>query len=102
MVHPAFAQVQEFLGFPTPTFGSVRLYERLGRRFALLVPFVILAWQTGLRRRFEVVLGGPAAGSMIPVVFSMNRGLWLSLGVGLVYAGLRLSLRGRERALIAF
>ena len=49
-----------------------------------------------------MILGVLAAVSIIPVVLSMNRGLWLSLGLGLVYAALRLSLKGSERALIAF
>lgn len=103
MVHPAFAQVQEFLGFPTPRPSAPFVYTNdWGGAFALLVPFVILVWQAGLRRRFKVVLACAAAASIVPVVFSMNRGLWLSLGLGLVYAALRLSLKGRERALIAF
>lgn len=103
MVHPAFAQVQDFLGFPTPRPSAPFVYTNdWGGAFALLVPFVILAWQTGLRRRFKLVLACAAAASIIPVVFSMNRGLWLSLGVGLVYAALRLSLKGSERAFIAF
>ena len=103
MVHPAFAQVQDFLGFPTPRPSAPFVYTNdWGGSFGLLVPFVILAWQTGLRRRFKIILGCAAAASIVPVVFSMNRGLWLSLGLGLVYAALRLSLKGRERALIAF
>ena len=103
MVHPAFAQVQEFLGFPTPRPSAPFVYTNdWGGCFGLLVPFVILAWQTGVRRRFKMILGVMAAASIIPVVLSMNRGLWLSLGLGLVYAALRLSLKGRERALIAF
>lgn len=103
MVHPAFAQVQEFLGFPTPRPSAPFVYTNdWGACFALLVPFVVLSWQTGLRRRFKMILGVLAGASIIPVVLSMNRGLWLSLGLGLVYAALRLSLKGSERALIAF
>ena len=103
MVHPAFAQVQDFLGFPTPRPSAPFVYTNdWGGSFGLLVPFVILAWQTGLRRRFKFILACAAAASVIPVVFSMNRGLWLSLGLGLVYAAFRLSIKGRERALIAF
>ena len=76
MVHPAFAQVQDFLGFPTPRPSAPFVYTNdWGGAFALLVPFVILAWQTGLRRRFKLVLACAAAASIIPVVFSMNRGL---------------------------
>ena len=36
---------------------------------------------------------------MIPGVVSLNRGLWLSLGVGLLYAGFRFGMSGRTKLL---
>ena len=37
------------------------------------------------------------AASIVPVVFSLNRGLWLSLGLALMYAMFRFWLRGDFR-----
>jgi O-antigen ligase len=102
LVHPAFAQVQVFLGFPTARPAAPFVYTNdWGGAFALLVPMVILAWRV-VSRRFKLVLLLVGVASVVPVVFSLNRGLWLSLGLGLVYAGFRLTLRGRERAMVAF
>jgi polysaccharide biosynthesis protein PslJ len=39
--------------------------------------------------------------SVVPVVLSLNRGLWLSLAVGGIYAAVRLGATGHPRALIA-
>jgi O-antigen ligase len=57
-----------------------------GSTFALLVPFVGIAyvmakhlWQKGL-------IAAMLALSALPLVFSLNRGAWLSLSVGVVYA----------------
>jgi hypothetical protein len=102
MVHPALAQVHVFLGYPTPRPSAPFVYTNdWGGAFALLVPAVILTWGVA-SRRFSTVLVVTAVASIVPVVFSLNRGLWLSLGVGLVYAAMRLTLRGRERAMLAF
>lgn len=103
MVHPAFAEVQEVLGYASPRPSVPFVYTNdWGGAFALLIPFVVLAWSSRLSRRFRMVLGIIAAASAIPVIISLNRGLWLSLGVGLVYAAFRLAMRGRERAMVAF
>jgi hypothetical protein len=102
MVHPALAQIHVFLGYPSARPSAPFVYTNdWGGAFALLVPAVVLAWGVA-SRRLSMVLVGTALVSIVPVVFSLNRGLWLSLGVGLVYAGLRLTLRGRERAMWAF
>ncbi len=103
MVHPAFAEVQEVLGYASPRPAAPFVYTNdWGGAFALLVPFVVLAWSLRVGRRLRMVLTVTAIAATAPVIISLNRGLWLSLGVGLVYAAFRLAMRGRERAMIAF
>lgn len=101
MVHPAFAQVMDVLGYAAPRPSAPFVYTNdWGANFALLIPFVIVAWGSPISQRFKMFLAGTAVASIIPMIFSLNRGLWLSLGLGLVYAAVRMFLRGRERPLI--
>ena len=101
MVHPGFAEIQDILGYPTPRPSAPFIYTNdWGGNFALLVPFVVLAWSSPIKKRFKMFLGGVAGLSVVPVLLSLNRGLWLSLGVGLFYAAVRLAMRGKERPLI--
>lgn len=103
MVHPAFAQIQEILGYPTPRPSAPFVYTNdWGGNFALLAPFVILAWGSATSPRLKKLLGVFAVASVFPVAMSLNRGLWLSLSVGLLYAAFRLALRGKGKAFIGF
>ncbi|MEL7206720.1 MAG: hypothetical protein AAGK32_00550, partial [Actinomycetota bacterium] len=71
-----------------------------GSMVALCTPFALVALsdaRTGISPRL-VRLALVAA--VVPVVVSLNRGLWLSLGLGLVYAGFRFGLAGRGKPMI--
>jgi hypothetical protein len=100
-VHLQFAQVQHFLGFPVGRPETFFAYTNAwGSAFAILTPFAIAstlgarpgAWRTLLRLTFVA--------AVVPVVFSLDRGLWLSLSVGLTYAAIRFALR-RDYRLVA-
>ena len=39
--------------------------------------------------------------AIFPIIFSLNRGLWISLALAAVYAAVRLAVNGRGRALQA-
>jgi hypothetical protein len=100
LVHPDFAQVQDFLGYPVPRPTAPFVYtNEWGANIALLTPFALAAWgqiRSRLWRRVSTLL---LFASVIPIVVSLNRGLWLSLGFGLAYASVRLALQGRAKAL---
>jgi polysaccharide biosynthesis protein PslJ len=99
LVHPSFAQVNA-AGRVAPRPQAPFPYtNQWGASFALLLPFVLYALtqvRQGLRRLIMLVL----LASLVPVFLSLNRGLWVSLGFGLVYAALRFALRGRLKALL--
>jgi hypothetical protein len=102
LVHPAFAQVQTFLGYATPRPSAPFVYTNdWGAAFGLLVPLVVLAWRY-VSPRLRAILVPVGAASIVPVVYSLNRGLWVSLTLGLIYAGVRLTIRGHQRATLAF
>ena len=90
------AETQGFLGHPLPRpaapFGGTNGW---GAAMGILTPFFIRSWIVGVdaaRRRRGYVIGALA---LYPIVISVNRGLWISLGVGLVYYAARKALRGR-------
>lgn len=102
LVHVDFAQRAD------PTRGLATrpqapfIYTNLwGSNFALLLPFVFIALPQLRRRLPQLLLLLVLVASLVPAFLSLNRGLWLSLGVGLVYAALRYALRGRVRAVVA-
>jgi O-antigen ligase len=91
MVHPHFAEVMQFLGYPVGRPSIFFPYSNhWGATLGVLTPFALAAFAAlarGTRRR---LLGGLLALSLIPLIVSLNRGVWISLGVAIVYLGLRL------------
>lgn len=100
LVHPRFAQVQTILGYPVPRPAAPFVYtNEWGANIALLTPLAIAAlgqFRKGSSRTFIRLM---LVASVIPIVVSLNRGLWLGLSLGLAYASFRLATRGRGRAL---
>jgi O-antigen ligase len=102
LVHVRFAQVQSFLGYPvgrpTPFFTFTNAW---GGGVALLTPIAFAALaqtKSVLRRR---VLWALLALSVIPIVVSLNRGVWLALTLAMAYAAVRFALARRLHALAA-
>ncbi|MDT0306767.1 hypothetical protein RM780_07295 [Streptomyces sp. DSM 44917] len=72
-----------------------------GHTYAQLIPFVLLA--LGLlrgTRAFRVVLILLPL-SLVPAFLTVNRGMFIALGLGLAYAALRMAARGNARGLLA-
>jgi hypothetical protein len=68
-----------------------------GSAFALTLPFALAtlgAMRAGPARK---ALIGLLVISIIPLIFSLDRGSWLSAGAAVAYGGLRLASRTRER-----
>jgi hypothetical protein len=94
-VHLQFAEIQHFLGFPVGRPETFFAYTNAwGSAFAMLTPFAVCAMTQARSRTWKLVLRFSLAAALVPVVFSLNRGLWLSLGIGIVYAAIRFGLRG--------
>lgn len=98
LVHPAAAQMMDVLGHPSPRPAAPWGYTNTwGNNYLLLVVWFVvatLATRT-VSRRVRVLGALLLAVSIAPVVYSLNRGLWIGLGVGIAYVALRLVARGR-------
>lgn len=90
LVQPSFAQVHDILGYPLGRPKAPFVYTNdWGSAYALLLPFFFMWWlqSSDPRRRSWAYL--ILLASLVPVFVSLNRGLWLSLGIALVYAASR-------------
>lgn len=96
-----FAETQGFLGYEVPRPAAPLAFANgWGSTVGLLTPFFLLAWLVEAPRRWRragVVL---LLVALVPVVVSLNRGLWLSVGVALVYVAGRNLLAGSPRAAV--
>lgn len=102
LFHPRTAQLSHILGFPVgrPVM-PFTFTNGWGANYALSFPFLVLSWRyCGAAWRW--VTRVIAIASVAPVVFSLDRGLWISLSVGLLYAAVRLALQGRGKSLMLF
>ena len=96
MVHPQVAQVQDVIGTanarPNAPFEFTNAW---GNNLSILVIWFVIGYvlyARGSRRWLAVAAIGA---SIIPVVYSLNRGLWLGLAIAIVYLVVRLALAGR-------
>lgn len=100
LIHPSLASSVDFLGYVQPRPTAPFAYSNAwGNNLALYLPFFVLAWfgpDAGWRRRVAPLI---LLASIFPIVFSLNRGLWVSLVLAAVYASVRLACHGRWRAM---
>ncbi|NLV54314.1 MAG: O-antigen ligase family protein [Acidimicrobiales bacterium] len=90
LVTPSFAQVHDILGYPLGRPKAPFVYTNdWGSAYALLLPFFFMWWlqSNDIRKRSWAYL--ILLASLVPVFVSLNRGLWVSLGIALVYAASR-------------
>jgi hypothetical protein len=102
LFHPRVALVSEFLGYSQPRVTAPYSYPNTwGNAYGLLVPFFLFSWfgrAAGWRRFVAPLI---LAVSLISVVYSLNRGLWLGLAVSVTWLIVRRLISGDLRALLA-
>ncbi|MBO0816378.1 MAG: O-antigen ligase domain-containing protein [Actinobacteria bacterium] len=96
MLHPGFTQVQNILGYDVGRSRAPFDYTNMwGNCLAILLPWLIVAWwcygNRKERRKTLIVL----AIAFVPVVYSLDRGLWIGLGLSIAYLALRFAARGK-------
>lgn len=96
MVHPQVAQIQDVIGTGDPRPNApFEFTNAWGNNLSILIIWFIVGWivyGTAKRR-----LWGLAAlcVAVVPIVYSLNRGLWLGLALAACYAVVRLAIAGR-------
>jgi hypothetical protein len=99
-IHPKTADVATILGYeqarPMAPFAYANTW---GAAYAFFLPFFAITWiwrAEGRRRVAGVLI---LLASLWPVVYSLDRGLWIALGIIICFAGLKMVARGGRRAL---
>lgn len=92
MVIPGFAEIQDsFAGYFTRPKAPYFYTNGWGSAMALLTPFAVGALSVpGIRPSRRVIIIGLVA-SIVPIVLSLNRGLWMLLVLGVLYTIVRRS-----------
>ncbi|RZU52083.1 hypothetical protein EV385_3924 [Krasilnikovia cinnamomea] len=98
LVHPYAAQIMNLVGGDRPRPAAPWGYTNTwGNVFCLLIAWFVVAMfaqsTRGLRDRVFAV--AVLALSLLPAIFSLNRGLWIGLAVMGAYVALRFVLAGR-------
>lgn len=97
-----FAELQTFAtgAVPRPA-APLPATNGWGSTLGLLLPFFILSWLNAPSGRRRLVGWIICAAAVIPIAVSTNRGLWLSIGIALVYYAGRRMMRGDARPMLA-
>ncbi|GAA2621101.1 hypothetical protein [Paractinoplanes durhamensis] len=96
LVHPYAAQIMDLVGGEKPRPAAPWGYTNTwGNNFCLLAGWlVVAAWQSG-RGRNKVLAVLCLLASIVPAVVSLNRGLWIGIGVLVLYVAARYVLAGK-------
>lgn len=97
LVHPIAAQVQNVFGAtqsprPAAPFGYTNTW---GNNLSVTLPFFVVSWLLGPLRWRRWAGAVVLVAAAVPVVYSLNRGLWIGLGVSVAYLALRQLLAGK-------
>lgn len=99
LTHPAAAQVQDVLGYSAPRpMAPFEYTNTWGNVIGLLVVWVF-AWAGKVRGRRLLAMAAVAVAA-VPIVLSLNRGLWIGLALAVFVMGVRLVFSGRLFAVV--
>lgn len=92
-MHPGLAQIQGVLGAPKGRPKAPFDYtNEWGNCITILLPWLLVWAQTPRQRRLAL---GVIAAAFVPIVYSLNRGVWIGVAFSVIYLAVRLAARGR-------
>ncbi len=103
-MHPGLAQVQNVFGTtggqgrPKAPFDYTNAW---GNSLTILLPWLIVAWWLAGTRRQRLVSGAAMVIALVPLVYSLNRGVWIGIGLAACYLAVRMAARGKLGLLAA-
>jgi hypothetical protein len=101
LAYPRLAEVQQPWGAEEPFVRPAAPFpytNSWGMAYALLTPVMALIWTRLRRRGLRVLLGAALIGSLYPAAQTSNRGMFIALGVFIVFMCFRFFVGGMIRA----
>jgi len=99
---PSFAQVQDIIGNSNPRPSAPFDYTNLwGNNLAILLVWFVIAWWVFGTSRQRRLVPFVLLASLIPLVYSLNRGVWAGIVLAAAYTALRLTANGRWKVVVA-
>ncbi|MEO3872505.1 hypothetical protein ABGB18_27145 [Nonomuraea sp. B12E4] len=99
LIHPTAAQTQKVLGFSLPRpEAPFEWANAWGSNASVLLVWFVVGWWVYGGSRQKVFVAAVLALAAIPVVYSLNRGLWIGLGLAVLYVVVRVG--GRTRVVL--
>ncbi|MEQ4716682.1 hypothetical protein [Nonomuraea sp. B19D2] len=96
LIHPTAAQTQKVLGFASPRPEAPYEWANAwGSNVSVLLVWFVVGWWVYGGPRQKAFVAAVLALAAIPIVYSLNRGLWIGLGLALAYLIVRLGGRTR-------
>lgn len=99
-MHPALTQKQTFGGVGRPA-APFTYSNGWGNNLAILLPWLIVGWYLTGTRRHRRISAAVLGISIVPIVFSFDRGLWIGLVLAVGYMVVRLGAKN-PKLLFAF
>jgi len=98
MVHPKVADIERVLGRPDARPKAPFAFSNTwGSSLALYLPFFFVAWWRDGRTWQRIAVPFVMVAASVPIIYSLNRGLWICLGLAAV-GYLALQIRKRRLA----
>lgn len=95
-MHPGLSQVQNVLGTsggrPKAPFDYTNIW---GDSLSILLPFLVIGWWSGGTRRQRLIASSAILLAVPPLLYSLNRGVWIGVGLSVVYVAVRFASRGK-------
>jgi len=104
LVHPSFSEAQHPWGSPRTFYRPSAPFaykNSWGCNFALLVPLMVAGLLRLKRPTVRFAMAALLAAAALPAFATLNRGMFLALGLVLSYVAIRLALRGQLVPLVS-
>jgi len=92
LVHVDVSQQQDVLEAPRPS-APFEYANSWGNNFSILLVWFVVGWLIMGNHRRRIAATLVLTVSLLPVIYSQNRGMWIGLGLSAAYVAVRLAIR---------